>query len=209
MANNFLHVGCGRLTKEHSTPEFMKDKWTETRLDIDESVNPDIVASLTDMSVVDSNSFDSIYSSHNIEHLFAHEVPIALKEMHRILNSTGYLIITCPDLQSVCEHIAEGRLTDKLYDSGMGPISPIDILYGHRASIQNGNHYMAHKVGFTASVLNSTLLGVGFKSAAVVQHKRSYNLWGIGYKELDSDKETLAKELNKHVNFTLLADSNK
>ena len=90
MKNNFLHVGCGRLTKEHSTPEFMKDKWTETRLDIDESVNPDIIASLTDMSVVDSNSFDSIYSSHNIEHLFAHEVPIALKEMHRILNSTGY-----------------------------------------------------------------------------------------------------------------------
>jgi len=206
MTMKLLHVGCGRLTKEHSTPEFKKDSWTETRLDIDESVSPDVVSSITDMSPVKTDSYDAVYSSHNIEHLFAHEVSLALTEMNRVLIKGGYLIITCPDLQSVCEHIADGRLTETLYQSGMGPIAPIDILYGHRAQIQQGNHYMAHKVGFTAKVLHSTLLGVGFKSVAVVQHKKSYNLWAIAYKDSDKDNTALIDELNKHVNFTVLTD---
>ena len=79
MNKKFLHVGCGRLTKLHSTPEFNSDIWDEVRVDIDKSVNPDIVASMTDMSVIESENYDAIYSSHNIEHLFSHEVPIALK----------------------------------------------------------------------------------------------------------------------------------
>ena len=80
MNKKILHVGCGRLTKLNSTPEFNNENWDEIRVDIDENVTPDIVASMTDMSVIDSDKFDAIYSSHNIEHLFAHEVPIALKE---------------------------------------------------------------------------------------------------------------------------------
>ena len=58
MTKKFLHVGCGRLTKANSTPEFQKKEWIETRLDIDESVTPDIISSITDMSVVDSDSFE-------------------------------------------------------------------------------------------------------------------------------------------------------
>ena len=66
MTKKLLHVGCGRLTKSNTTPEFNTDKWSEIRVDIDESVNPDIVASLTDMSAVESSSYDAVYSSHNI-----------------------------------------------------------------------------------------------------------------------------------------------
>ena len=33
------------------------------------------------MSAVETNSVDAIYSSHNIEHVFPHEVPIVLKDM--------------------------------------------------------------------------------------------------------------------------------
>ena len=206
MNKTFLHVGCGPLNKLRTTAEFMKDDWDEIRLDIDESVNPDIVSSMTDMSSVESDTIDAIYSSHNIEHLFAHEVPIALKEMHRVLKDDGFLVITCPDLQIVAEYVAKGHLTEKLYDSGMGPISPIDILYGHRDSIRKGNHYMAHKVGFTANVLNSTLQGVGFQSSAVARQIRQYNLWGIAYKNKNLNKNELGKELTKHVNLEFLAD---
>ena len=117
MTKKFLHVGCGRLTKANSTPEFQKKEWIETRLDIDESVTPDIISSITDMSVVDSDSFDAVYSSHNIEHLFSHEVPLALKEMHRVLCDDGFLVITCPDLQSVCEHVVNDKLTLVLISS--------------------------------------------------------------------------------------------
>ena len=207
MIKKFLHVGCGRLTKANSTPEFQKKEWIETRLDIDENVTPDIISSITDMSVVDSNSFDAVYSSHNIEHLFSHEVPLALKEMHRVLCDDGFLVITCPDLQSVCEHVVNDKLTEPLYQSGMGPISPIDIIYGHRSSISSGNHYMAHKVGFTAKVLYSTLTGVGFKCAAVARQPKAFNLWAVAYKNIDYSIDDLGIELGKHTNLNVLADN--
>ena len=207
MTKKFLHVGCGRLTKANSTPEFQKNEWIETRLDIDENVTPDIISSITDMSVVDSNSFDAVYSSHNIEHLFSHEVPLALKEMHRVLCDDGFLVITCPDLQSVCEHVVNDKLTEPLYQSGMGPISPIDIIYGHRSSISSGNHYMAHKVGFTAKVLYSTLTGVGFKCAAVARQPKAFNLWAVAYKNIDYSIDDLGIELGKHTNLNVLADN--
>ena len=62
-----LHVGCGPQTKENSTKTFEKSDWTEVRLDIDETIipKPDIIASLTDLSMIDDKSFDAIYSSHN------------------------------------------------------------------------------------------------------------------------------------------------
>ena len=48
-----LHVGCGAAAP-HKLPEifFPAGAWAEVRLDIDPAVAPDIVASITDMSVV-------------------------------------------------------------------------------------------------------------------------------------------------------------
>lgn len=198
MSKNFLHVGCGTLTKEHTTPEFNSPNWDEIRVDIDESVNPDIVSSMIDMSSIESNSFDAVYSSHNIEHLFAHEVPLALNEMSRVLKNDGFLIITCPDLQSVCAEVANGRLVETLYQSGMGPISALDILYGFRPSLQKGNHYMAHKVGFTKDVLQATLINSGFKSAVVASIASRYVLWAIATKNKAEDTNILFDMLKKH-----------
>ena len=203
MVKSFLHLGCGRLTKLHSTPEFKNNSWDETRVDIDEKVNPDIVASMTDMSVIESDKFDAIYSSHNIEHLFAHEVPIALNEMYRVLNDDGYLVITCPDLVSVCSHVAEGNLTEPLYQSGLGPIAAIDILYGLRSDISKGNHYMAHNCGFTGEVLHATLQGTGFKSSICVTKKDQYALWAIAYKNKTVTTDDCLLELKKHVALSL------
>ena len=82
----FLHVGCGRDTKNNTTKAFASNDWQEVRLDINEDVNPDIVSSVLDLSIIDSGSFDAVFSAHNIEHVYAHEVPIMLKEFLRILN---------------------------------------------------------------------------------------------------------------------------
>tara|TARA_B100000212_G_scaffold308681_2_gene258579 strand:- start:1316 stop:1930 length:615 start_codon:yes stop_codon:yes gene_type:complete len=203
MSKKFLHVGCGRLTKLHSTPEFKSNNWDEVRVDIDESVNPDIVASMTDMSVIESDNYDAIYSSHNIEHLFSHEVPIALREFHRVLNNDGFLIITCPDLQTVCREVANGKLTEPLYKSGLGPISAIDILYGLRSDIKNGNKFMAHNCGFTGPVLQATLIGCGFKSVVCVAKGDHYALWSIAFKNKDVDQDYCLNELKKHVKLSL------
>ena len=204
MTNKLLHVGSGLLTKEKTTQVFNTDDWEETRLDINEDVNPDIIASLTDMSEVESNSYDAVFSHHNIEHLYAYQVPLALNEMSRVLKDDGYLIISCPDLHSVCEKVTEGKVLEPLYQSGLGPITAIDILFGLRSDLSKGNHYMAHNCGFTKDVLYSTLKNTGFKSCLVAQWKPSYVLWGIAYKNLDKTQEELIIELKDHTAHTPL-----
>jgi len=97
----FLHVGCGGKDKAHTTAAFAGDNWQEIRLDINEAIHPDIVGTMTDMKAVSSESVDAVFSSHNIEHLYPHEVPLALAEFLRVLKPDGFTVITCPDLQSV------------------------------------------------------------------------------------------------------------
>lgn len=157
-----LHIGCG---PDHilNTHGFDAEKWQEIRLDIDATFKPDIVSNMLDMKEVEDGSVDAVFSSHNIEHLFAHEVPQACKEFLRVLRPDGYLVLTCPDLQSVCAAVAQNKLNDPLYYTASGlPIAPIDIIFGHRAYIASGKIYMAHKCGFTAKTLMQSLLSVGF-----------------------------------------------
>jgi len=178
-----LHVGCGPKRKDRTTAGFNTPEWEERRLDIDESVSPDIVGTMTDMSAVASASIDAIFSSHNIEHLYPHEVPVALAEFRRVLRDDGFAVITCPDLQSVCELIAQDRLTDAAYHSPAGPIAPLDILYGHRAAMARGNLYMAHRCGFTRKVLGGTLHAAGFGSVALMQRGHpNYDLFALATK---------------------------
>ena len=151
--NSFLHVGCGPQNQS-SIKGFDKADWREVRFDIDPNVQPDIQGTLTDMGQVPSESMQAIFSSHNIEHIYPHEVNVALKEFLRVLTPDGFVVLTCPDLQSVCEAVANNKLLEPLYVSPAGPISPIAILYGHRGFIAQGNHFMAHRCGFTSSSLN-------------------------------------------------------
>lgn len=179
----FLHVGCGPQYKS-GLKGFNSDEWDEIRFDIDENVNPDIEGTLTDMSLVESSSVDAIYSSHNIEHLFAHEVPKALEEFYRVLKPDGMVVITCPDLQSVCEAVANDKLLEPLYESPAGPISPIDILYGHRGLVAAGNVYMAHKSGFTYSSLTSSFFEAGFKRVFGGRRAAVFDLWLVAFKQV-------------------------
>ena len=135
---------------------------------------------------------DAVYSSHNIEHIYPHEVRIALKEFYRVLKDDGIVVITCPDLQSICEAVVNDKLLEPLYDSEEGyPISPIDILFGWRIPIKQGNEYMAHKGGFTYSALNSSFFEAGFKAryGGRVQEGGEYNLFLVAFKEEVSEEE--------------------
>jgi predicted SAM-dependent methyltransferase len=179
----FLHVGCGGKRKDQTTRGFNTPQWRELRLDIDAAVQPDIVGTMLDMAALADASVDALFSSHNIEHLYPHEVPLALKEFLRVLKPEGFAVLTCPDLQSACALIAEDRLTEPAYSSPAGPIAPLDILYGHRASLAQGNLYMAHRCGFTQKVLMATLQAAGF--AAVAGARRAhpfYDLWAVASK---------------------------
>jgi len=45
---------------------------------------------MLDMPAVADGSVDAIYSSHNIEHLYPDEIPVALKEFLRVLKPEGF-----------------------------------------------------------------------------------------------------------------------
>jgi len=170
-----LHVGSGGV---HilNTHGFDARYWEEVRLDINPKVNPDIIGSMTDMSAVQTGSVDAVYSSHNIEHLYAHEVPLALSEFRRVLKPEGYAIIRCPDIQQVAEMVAQGKLLDTAYTSPAGPITPLDIVYGHRASIAQGNAFMAHKTAFTLKVLKQACIDAGFGMVDGKANKGAFSL---------------------------------
>ena len=113
----FLHVGCGPKKQNQTTPVFNSEDWTEVRFDIDETHNPDILGSMTDMSMIDDNSFNAIYSSHNIEHLFLHEAEIAVKEFYRILKPSGYVFLLCPDIVQASKALYENGPNSKFYST--------------------------------------------------------------------------------------------
>jgi len=191
-----LNVGCGPVGRAHGFAGFQD--WQELRLDIDPAVQPDLVGSMTDMSAVATGSVDAIVSSHNIEHLYPHEVPVALAEFVRVLKDDGMVLITCPDLQSVCARVARGELASPLYESSAGPISALDIMYGLRSAMAAGNLYMAHRCGFTLRVLADTLQACGFQRTAGVARPAAFELWMLATKNNVSD-EAVRLLAQKHL----------
>tara|TARA_B100000676_G_C18065077_1_gene840405 strand:+ start:1466 stop:2065 length:600 start_codon:yes stop_codon:yes gene_type:complete len=182
----FLHLGPGDNTKSQTSNIFATDEWEEVRLDINENANPDILTSMTDLSMIDDEEYQGIFSSHNIEHIFPHQVDSTFKEFYRILSADGELIIICPDLMIVAKAIVEGNYLKALYQSPAGPIAPIDILFGHRASVAGGNEYMAHKCAFTMEALLGVLKAAGF--GTIVGGTGDFNLYAIAMKPENLNK---------------------
>lgn len=176
-----LHVGCGMADPRKLPAAFFEPgAWREVRLDIDPGVAPDIVATITDMGMVESGGVDAVWSAHNLEHLFAHEVPLALAEFRRVLRPEGFALITVPDLQQAAELVAQDRLAEAAYISPAGPIAPLDMLYGHGAAIAAGNHFMGHRTGFTARTLEIALRQAGFGLVRVIRDN-AFALWATAY----------------------------
>jgi SAM-dependent methyltransferase len=172
-----LHVGCGAPREGNLHDRFRNPQWRELRLDIDPRVRPDIVADIADMRGVPSESVDALWSSHNVEHVFAHQVPSVFAEFFRVLRPGGDALITTPDLQRAAERIATGRLEDALYDSDAGLITPLDMVYGHGREISRGWEQMAHRTGYTAQTLRRRLSDAGFVDVQVRRERADLALW--------------------------------
>ncbi len=167
-----LHVGCGPYNPARLHKTFHGPGWRDLRLDI--------VASITALPLA-GQAVDAVWSSHSLEHLYAHEVAVTLGEFHRVFKADGFALITLPDLQKVAELVAADSLEDTAYVSPAGPIAPLDMIYGHRASIARGNRFMAHRTGFTAKTLGNALVRAGFALARV--SRDGFHLWALATKQ--------------------------
>lgn len=185
-----LHVGCGPKYKQQTSIGFNTDEWNEIRLDVDATVNPDVLGSMTDMNTVASGSVDAVFSSHNIEHLYPHEVPVALAEITRVLKPDGFLVVVCPDLQAAAKWIAEDRMFETAYESKAGPVTPFDMVYSHRSYTHRDKPFQAHHCGFSKTTLQATLLANGFKTAGAIS--TGWQLHAIASKSLLSNEELQA-----------------
>lgn len=182
MKSTLLHIGCSLGSIVDTTPGFQDGQWNEIRLDIDPAVQPDMIGSICDLSKIANNSIDAIYSSHNIEHIYHHQVPQALSEMYRVLHSSGFLILTCPDLQSICSLVVNDQLEDPAYMSAVGPITPLDVLFGYSQDISKGNEFMAHKTGFTKSTITKHVLAAHFEDVITFRRPKYFDLWVLATK---------------------------
>jgi len=176
-----LNVGCGYPPRQKLHPHFHGLEWREIRLDLDPAVGPDIVCSMTDMSPISASTIDAVWSSHNLEQLQRHEVPLALAEFIRVLKPHGLLLLTLPDLQQVAQLVVEDRIEDQAYLSSSGPITALDMIFGHTASLARGNQLMAHRTGFTARMLQKVLVEAGFVQVSL-RAGTAFDLWATAHK---------------------------
>lgn len=174
-----LNTGSGPADNQRLHAAFEPGTWESVRLDIDIAVRPDLIGQIQDMrSIVPDRSFDAVWSSHSLEHLHSHDVLPAMREFRRILRSDGFAMITCPDLEIVAALLLERGLDDPIYQSPAGPISCIDMIFGHRASVAAGSVYMAHNTGFTTDTLGALALEAGFEEVHVGRGT-AYDLWAV------------------------------
>jgi SAM-dependent methyltransferase len=193
LSKRVLSAGSGPLPSRQLHPVFRTDFWQEVRFDIDPQTKPDLVGSITDMSkLVPSQSFDSVWSSHCLEHLYAHEVPAALSEFRRILKVDGFALISSPDIESIAAMILEHGVDHVAYTSPLGAITPHDMLFGHSASIKRGCVFMAHNTGFTCTSLGQLLVDAGF--AVVLAKREAFALWAVALMQ-EADKSSIQREL--------------
>lgn len=144
-----LNVGAGKSTIETAIHADDLVGLKEYRLDIDKRNNPDICADVTNLSGVEDEIVDVVYTSHMMEHLDFFKVIPVIKNFLRLAKPGGEVRIVVPNLKSIAYEVFSGNLLGTVYESPSGPISALDMIYGHRASVLRGSEFMRHKTGFT------------------------------------------------------------
>jgi hypothetical protein len=177
-----VNAGCGPLGGARLPALF--DTWQQLRVDLDPGVEPDIVASVTDLSAIPSESANAVWSAHCVEHLYAHEVSRALGEFYRILADDGFACIVVPDLQAIASYIAADKLHAPIYTSAAGPISAHDMVYGFGVAIAQGRVGMAHRCGFTPSLMVSRLQQLPFGEILVRRRPSALELVAVVQKKV-------------------------
>jgi SAM-dependent methyltransferase len=173
----FLNAGCGSAVNSR-LPKIFRN-WKQIRVDVDPVVEPDLLTNIADLSAIADGSVDAIWCSHCVEHLFAHEVPIAFAEFRRVLREDGFACVIVPDLQEISHWIANDRLHETIYESAAGPVSAHDMVWGFGPAIAHGKTGMAHHCGFTPTLFLQYLKEAGFAEIVLRRRRDKLELAGL------------------------------
>lgn len=164
-----VHLGCGKIKLADSifTDDLLDHH--EIRVDSDPLSSPTLLTDVIDLSMIPDNAADCVYASHVLEHMYFHEVKTCLLEWWRIVKPMGELRIVVPNLKKIHEYIQSGHILSKVYDSDVGPILAIDMIYGHRGLVAAYNKNMQHKTGFTRESAIEILSSLDFTKFSVTE----------------------------------------
>ena len=172
-----VNVGCG--PREGTSLPAYFSSWRQVRVDIDAAAKPDVLADITDLSPIADGTADAVWAAHCIEHLYEHQVPVALAEFRRVLRDDGFVCVIVPDLQTVAQYVADDRLHEPLYQSPAGPVTPHDIVFGFGAAIASGQTSMAHRCGFTPGMLQRCFHGLPFGEVLLRRRSNALELVAV------------------------------
>jgi predicted SAM-dependent methyltransferase len=135
-------------------------------LDIEERPEVDFVGDAADLSQFADNSVDAIYASHVLEHFYHslnNELVNTLTEWYRVLKPGGKLLISVPDMKTICWLFLNPNLMplEKHY--------LMRVMFGGQT-----NQYDVHKVGFDLDILYLYINEVGFSH---IEQVSEFNLF--------------------------------
>jgi SAM-dependent methyltransferase len=175
-----LHLGWMSALEGRLTPLFPAEEWREIRFDCDARAKPDILGRLDKFEGIADGSIDVVYAPQLIQRFPLPGVPLIIREMMRVLKDGGRAIITAPNAQIAATYLANNQPFQPLYETKLGPITPIDLLYGLRAGIVQGENHYQHRSGYTYEQMGLLLRDAGFTNIAV--QRKAYEITAIGFR---------------------------
>jgi predicted SAM-dependent methyltransferase len=134
-------------------------------LDINPGPEVDFVGNCSDLSQFTDASIDAIYASHVLEHLrYDQELPGALGEWFRVLRPGGDVMISVPDLETLCHLFIRPNISQK------DQFHVMRMMFGGHTS-----PYDFHYVGLTWRFLAQYLRVAGFQDITRVERFGVFN----------------------------------
>ena len=170
-----LHLGCWH----RDIPGFVN-------IDLCDMPHIHHKSNIDDLSIIESNSVELIYSSHNFEYFDKVEAPKVLQEWNRVLKSEGVLRMAVPDFEKLIEVYRLSGDINKI----LGP------LYGRmEIDTKKGKEILYHKTVYDFLSLQKLLEENGFKNI------KRYGWENTIHKSYDDHSQAYYPHMDKKMVF--------